>query len=106
MQIINLFTSLPKPSSEEFFEELVGTDRVKIERIVSQGHASPPGFWYDQDFDEWVVVLQGSAGLSFSDHPTSVILRAGDAVNISAHRKHRVDWTDPEKPTIWLAVHY
>ncbi len=77
---------------------------VRIERIVSHGHASPEGFWYDQDQDEWVVVLKGQARLRFQDG--QIELKPGDFVNIPARKKHRVEWTTPHEPTIWLAVHY
>ena len=106
VEIINLFSQVPGIISDELFHEIVRNDRVKIERIVSHGHASPPGFWYDQEFNEWVLVLKGSAGLSFGDSTEILVLTVGDAVNIRAHQKHRVEWTDPEEPTIWLAVHY
>ena len=68
---------------------LLEAANMRIERIVSHGHASPSGLWYDQDQHEWVVVL-----------------KPGDFVNIPAHKKHRVEWTMPDEPTIWLAVHY
>ncbi|MCK4834823.1 MAG: cupin domain-containing protein, partial [Gammaproteobacteria bacterium] len=77
----------------------------KIERIISKGHSSPESGWYDQDKNEWVIVLKGSAVLLFSDD-TSVDLKAGDFIDIKAHTKHRVKWTDPDIETVWLAVHY
>ena len=78
---------------------------MRIERIISTGQKSPESGWYDQDDNEWVMVLKGAARLSFDDR-TSVHLREGDFINIPAHKRHRVDWTDPDKETIWLAVHY
>lgn len=77
----------------------------RIERIVSQGHASPPGFWYDQPEDEWVLVLQGAGTIAFAEEGSEVTLCAGDYLHIPAHCRHRVAWTDPHLPTIWLAVH-
>jgi cupin 2 domain-containing protein len=77
---------------------------VLIERIVSHGHRSLEGFWYDQKRCEWVVLLKGAARLQFEDH--TVEMRPGDALNIPAHVRHRVEWTSPDEPTIWLAVHY
>jgi cupin 2 domain-containing protein len=77
---------------------------VRIERIVSHGHSSPPDFWYDQQQAEWVVVLKGAARIEFADR--MVEMRSGDFVAIPAHTRHRVDWTTPDQPTIWLAVHY
>jgi cupin 2 domain-containing protein len=106
MKAFNLFAQLPEKVSEECFQELVRTEGFKIERIVSHGHASPPGFWYDQELNEWVVLLKGSAGLAFEDGVDILVLRPGDAIYIRAHKKHRVEWTDPDGPTIWLAVHY
>ncbi len=83
---------------------LAQSEHVRIERIVSRGHVTPPGEWYDQDTHEWVVLLTGSATLTFEDR--SETLAAGDHVLIPAHRRHRVEWTDPAQPTVWLAVHY
>ena len=100
----NLFTDLPTDLSEEIVDVLAEGKRLRIERIVSHGHASPTDFWYDQDEHEFVLVLQGAARLQFVDSMQE--LRAGDWVDISAHRKHRVDWTTPDEPTIWLAVFY
>ncbi len=92
--------------SEELFFALVETEHFKIERIVSNGQASPPGFWYDQEQAEWVAVLAGSAGIRFDDEADVRALGAGDCLLIAARRKHRVEWTDPDRPTIWLAVHF
>ncbi|MEE9412562.1 MAG: cupin domain-containing protein, partial [Methylococcales bacterium] len=78
---------------------------VRIERIISKGHTSPKPGWYDQEQHEWVVLLKGKAVIAFADKP-SATLRAGDYISINAHEKHRVDWTDPEGETIWLAVHF
>ncbi len=100
----SLLADLPQPLPEELVTTLVQGAGVRIERIVSHGHASPPGFWYDQDQHEWVVVLRGAARLRFEDG--IVEMRAGDCVNIPAHTRHRVEWTAPDEPTIWLAVHY
>jgi len=100
----NLFADLPAHLPDELFATLLDAADVRIERIVSHGHASPEGFWYDQDQHEWVVVLKGAARLRFEDG--TVEMKPGDFVNIPAHRKHRVEWTTPGEPTIWLAVHY
>lgn len=96
----------PRRTSGEIFDELVSTSKVTIERIVSDGHSSPEGFWYDQPRDEWVMVLQGSAGLLVEGNAEAVKLTAGDWLVIPAHKKHRVEWTDSSEQTIWLAVHY
>jgi len=100
----NLFTDLPAALPEELFTTLLQTPGIRIERIVSQGHKSADGFWYDQDQAEWLMVLQGAARLEFEDRILDI--RPGDFVNIPAHQKHRVAWTTPDEPTIWLAVHY
>ena len=100
----NLFADLPRQLPEELITTVLEADRCRIERIVSHGHASPPGFWYDQDQHEWVLVLRGAARLRFEDG--IVAMRPGDYVNIPAHTKHRVEWTTPDEPTVWQAVHY
>jgi cupin 2 domain-containing protein len=102
----NLFADLPSELPDELIQTLVAAPNVCIERIVSHGHASPPGFWYDQDEAEWVVVLKGAARLRFEGDGQPVEMRPGDFVNIPAHRRHRVEWTTPNEPTVWLAVFY
>jgi len=77
-----------------------------VERIVSHGHCSPDGFWYDQDENEWVILLKGSAGLRFEDQDSVLVLNPGDYLHINGHQRHRVEWTDPKQETIWLAVYY
>jgi cupin 2 domain-containing protein len=104
--IDNLFEALPDASSGEEFRTLLESGKFKLIRIVSTGQATPDGEWYDQDEAEWVVVLKTRAGLRFEDEADERILGAGDFVDIAAHRRHRVTWTDEEGPTIWLALHY
>jgi cupin 2 domain-containing protein len=106
MEKVNLFEEVPQALSAERFEVIAKTAHVRIERIISCGHSSPPGFWYDQDQSEWLVLLQGRACLSFLSTEEKTILNPGDHLIIPAHVKHRVDWTDPRQPTVWLAVHY
>lgn len=101
----NIFDAIPKNLEAESFQRLVESKAIKIERIVSRGHHSPDSGWYDQNENEWVMLVQGEATLAFAD-AASITLRAGDFVNIPAHTKHRVAWTSPETETIWLAVHY
>jgi cupin 2 domain-containing protein len=100
----NIFSNTPN-TKKEFFEFLVKNNTVTIERIISKGHKSPESGWYDQEKNEWVVVLKGKAVLSFEDQ-TSIQLNEGDFINIPSHQKHKVAWTDPDNETIWLAVHY
>lgn len=102
----NLFAALPAPSPEEAFATLLDAGPVRIERIVSHGHASPEGFWYEEDEGEWVVLLQGAAGLQFAGEEAPRRLAPGDWVDIPPHTRHRVAWTDPDRPTVWLALHY
>ena len=92
------------PLAPEWFEELASNDNLTIERIVSHGQTTPPGEWYDQPVDEWVVLIQGTAILEFEETP-EVTLQAGEYLRIKAHQKHRVTYTSSEPPCIWLAVH-
>jgi cupin 2 domain-containing protein len=101
----NLFAALPRHGSEESIDLLVEQDGMRIERIVSTGQASPPGFWYDQPADEFVVLLSGGAVLRFEDGDRLMPMAPGDWVEIPAHVRHRVEQTDSERPTVWLAVH-
>ena len=101
----NLFAQLPARAEQEVVSLLAETAGARIERIVSTGQASPPGFWYDQAETEWVVLLSGSAGLRFESESEPRVLAPGDWLEIPAHARHRVEWTDAERPTIWLAVH-
>lgn len=89
----------------EVFEDIVRSPTVRIERIVSKGHTSPETGWYDQDENEWVMVVKGRATLEFEDG-SRCEMSAGDYVNIPAHIRHKVAWTDPDDITIWLAVFY
>lgn len=100
----NLFAALPQATSDELFTTLVEAAHLRIERIVSHGQVSPAGFWFDQEQHEWVLVLKGAARLRFE--VGMVEMKSGDFINIPAHQKHRVEWTTPDEPTIWLAVHY
>ena len=102
----NLFARLPAELPEESFDVLVRAPGARLERIVSLGHATPPGHWDDQDTNEWVVLLRGAATLRFEDEPAPRVLAPGDYVDIPAHRRHRVEWTTPDEPTVWLALHY
>lgn len=101
---MNLLHDLPSSVPTELFETLHDAANVRIERIVSYGHVSPPDFWYDQAEGEWILLLAGAARLQFEDR--EVELRPGDYLNIRAHERHRVAWTSPRETTIWLAVFY
>jgi cupin 2 domain-containing protein len=102
----NVFDGVPSALAEEAFLALVDTASVRIERIVSTGQATPPGQWLEQDRAEWVLVLEGAARLRFESQPAPVEMARGDWVEIPARARHRVEWTDPDRPTVWLAVHY
>ncbi|MBY0298121.1 MAG: cupin domain-containing protein [Methylobacterium sp.] len=103
---LNLLAGLPPPGTpDEEILTLLARPGLRIERIVSTGQASPPGFWYDQPQDEWVLVLAGAARLRLDGEPADRVLGPGDHLLIPAHRRHRVAWTSPDAPTVWLAVH-
>jgi len=106
----NLFEGIPGSMPEELVEELVevlaeGEGKVRVERIVSRGHSSPEGFWYDQAA-EWVCLLKGAAVLTFEGDKEPVDMKPGDWIEIPAHCRHRVERTDGEEETVWLAVHW
>ena len=101
----NLFENMPAVISEELFESLVEQKGLKIERIVSQGHSTPPGEWYGQPWDEWVLLLQGEAKIGYADGQI-IKMEAGDYLRIPACARHRVEWTPPDTHTVWLAIHY
>jgi cupin 2 domain-containing protein len=102
----NLFADAPKALAEEQFLIIAQSAATKIERIVSTGQASPPGYWFDQDVAEWVLLVSGSAALSIEGENAPRILKPGDYLEIPAHVRHRVEWTDADAPTVWLAVHF
>jgi len=101
----NIFSHIPSDLKEEFFQNIVSKDNFKIQRIVSYGHTTSEFEWYDQEKDEWVILLSGEAVLSFLDED-DISLKAGDHINIPAHKKHRVSWTKSDEESVWLAVYY
>jgi len=102
----NLFAQLPDHISAEITEILLKSRGFRLERIVSGGQATPAGQWYDQDTHEWVLLLTGSAGLRFQGVAEIKVMGPGDYLNIPAHCRHRVEWTDQHRQTVWLALHY
>jgi cupin 2 domain-containing protein len=106
----NLFADLPKlpmvSEAAERLETLLARPGLRIERIVSTGQASPAGFWYEQTDAEWVLLVSGEALLRFEDEAAARRLRAGDWLRIEPRRRHRVESTATETPTVWLAVHF
>jgi len=101
----NILNNIPDDLRQEYFETLVTTGMVRIERIISKGHASPAGEWYDQERNEFVLVLKGAGKLEFEDG-RMVSMEAGDWLEIPAGSRHRVAWTDETSETVWLAIHY
>lgn len=106
MHADNLFAGIRVNPDSESFEDLVRDESFRLERIVSSGQATARGDWYDQKRNEWVVLLKGSAALGIQGQMDPVILKPGDYLNLPAHLKHRVEWTDPNMETVWLALHY
>lgn len=102
----DLLTNIPATLPDELVSDLLRGQSFRIERIVSRGHASPDEFWYDQDEDEWVMVVQGEARLQLEAQAEPVHLTAGMYINLPAHVRHRVSWTHPDVDTVWLAIFY
>jgi cupin 2 domain-containing protein len=100
----HLRAGIPAALPDEFVTILAAGAGVRIERIVSRGHVSPPGFWYDQAEAEFVLLVEGAATLLVEDREHA--LRPGDWLVIDAHVRHRVTWTDPARDTVWLAVFF
>lgn len=102
----NILDNIPLVFEEEAFEDLLVTKHLKLERILSKGHVTPQGEWYDQDQNEWVLLLKGAASIKIAKQQGLVHLKAGDYLLIPAHQKHRVEWTSSEEVTVWLALFY
>jgi cupin 2 domain-containing protein len=102
--IANLLAQLPSRADDEIVEPLLERPGLRLERIVSWGHATPVGQWYDQEQEEWVMVLSGAARMRIQGKG-EYALGPGDSVLLPAHCRHRVEWTDPDAPTVWLALH-
>ena len=99
----NLFANIPEHLDHELTIAMLRDRSIRIERIVSRGQSSPPEFWYDQEEHEWVVVLKGKAMIKI-ERGATIRLGPGDSLHLPAHTRHRVEWTDPQQDTIWLAV--
>ncbi len=102
--LLNLFAALPAPAEEEHIDILLARPGMRLERIVSHGQASPPGYWYDQEDGEWVLVLKGQARLRLDGEAEDRVLGPGDHLYLAPHVRHRVAWTTPDEPTVWLAL--
>lgn len=105
VSVNNIFADIPTVLNQEEFTKILTSKSFKIERIISKGHVSPETGWYDQPENEWVMVLEGAARILF-EGAREIYLSKGDYVNITSHTRHKVTWTDPERETIWLAIHY
>ncbi len=107
MKTGNLFENIPGTLPEELVEVLAeGNGKIKIERIISRAHSSPPGFWYNQESTEWVTLLKGTAILLFEEGTEKRELNPGDWIEIPANTRHRVESTSPDEDSIWLAIHW
>ncbi|MFC1489736.1 cupin domain-containing protein [Candidatus Latescibacterota bacterium] len=102
----NIYSGIPDDLPNELTDIIASNENIRIERIISRGNATPPGEWYDQDENEYVLLLSGMAKLSFENSPDMIDMKAGDYLIIPAHKRHRVEWTTPDKDTVWLAVFY
>ncbi len=102
----NIFAGIPWNLPDEMSETLLQATNFRMERIISRGHVSPEGFWYEQAQAEWVMVIRGGAGLQFEESGRIMEMGPGDHVNIPARCRHRVAWTAPDVETVWLAIHY
>ena len=106
MTVENLFSRIPGHLPEELESQLASGGQFRLKRIVSRGHVSPQGEWYDQDEAEWVILLSGGAKLEFAGNPELLTLAPGDHITIPPHSQHRVAWTDPLQDTVWLAIYF
>jgi len=102
----NIFARLPRIKNKEIFQELVKNKKFLLERIISLGQKTPEGRWLKESRDEWVIVLKGNAVLRFQDRKELMKLKAGDYVLIPKNTRHRVEWTSPNRKTVWLALHF
>lgn len=105
MKPSNFYENIPCKLEHEVFDPIINDHAVTIERIISKGQASPESGWYDQEKNEWVIILKGKAVLVFESQ-MPIQLNEGDFINIPSRTKHKVTWTDPDNETVWLAVHY
>lgn len=104
-EAVSLIANLPISREEETFEDILKCPGVRLERIVSYGQSTPPGEWYDQSWDEWVMVVSGQAELLIEGEAEPMTLSAGDSLLLPAYCRHRVESTLKDQPTVWLALH-
>jgi len=103
--LANIFNNIPADIPNEIFEDIIKTKNLRVERIVSKGQSSPDTGWYDQEENEWVIVLSGFGEIEYINGD-KIILEQGDYLDIKAHVKHRVIATSPDEATVWLAIFY
>ena len=101
----NLFSNIPEEVPNEIFENLLLRPPLRVQKIISAGHSTPPGEWYESTTDEWVILISGGAKLFYEGDAKPRNMKPGDYVLIPAHLRHRVEWTHPDEKTIWLALH-
>ena len=106
VEIKNIFSDIPESFHDELFEDIISTENFRIKRIISSRHTTPKDKWYDQDKNEWIMVLKGNAELLFEEGNQIIKMKEGDYINIPAHLKHRVEKTDDKQETVWLTVFY
>lgn len=102
----NIYHNINKDADSELMEILHSGPNARIERIVSHGESTPIGEWYDQEWDEWVILLEGYAELRFEGQDELIIMKKGDYIHIPAHKRHRVEKTDAIGNSVWIAVHF
>lgn len=105
MKKINILQNIPNTLKDELFEDIIKSDTIRVERIVSQGHISPDVGWYESSQNEWVILLEGSASLTFESGEI-LTLASGDYINIPALKRHKVSYTSSSPKAIWLAIYY
>lgn len=101
----NIFSNIPSELPNEIFEDIILTEKLRVERIVSMGQTSPDTGWYDQRENEWIIVLSGYGVIEYVNG-NKVTLKQGDYLHIKAHDKHRVIETSADDITVWLAIFY
>lgn len=106
MQKGNIFSEIPTSIPKEVFNSIIDKDGIKIERIISKGHTTEKDKWYNQEKNEWLIMLKGKAELLFKNNNQIIKMKKGDYLNISAHTEHRVTKTSKKEETIWLTIHY
>lgn len=100
----NIYQNIPDYAKTEIFEDILKSENIRIERIISYGPESNDSEWYEQNENEWVILIEGKAKLIFED--SELILEKGDHINIPAMKRHKVEIIEKENKCIWIAVFY